>query len=238
MAHMKRNSITPQLVFGGFIMAMGLLMTLDRLQLVDTFSALRYWPLGIVALGVTMLAQRRDGHGRFWGFSWIFIGAWLLLNSLRVVRVGFWELIWPLMLVLFGLSLVMQTLRRGGSSPPSATDGSSLFAVMGECKRSVNDAAYRGSHMTAIMGGCILDLRQATIAPGDEAVIDVFALMAGHEIVVPSGWRVVSHIVPIAGAVEDKRLPVVDAPVPAGGPPPPRLVIRGVLVMGGIAIKS
>jgi predicted membrane protein len=237
MAGMRPNSVTPQLVLGMFIIAAGVLLTLGRLDLIDVSRALRFWPLALVALGATLLVQRRDGAGRFWGFAWIFIGAWFLLNSLGVVRVGFWELVWPLMLVLFGLSLVAQALRRGPSASAAFTDGSNLFAVMGESKRTVSDAAFRGSHMTAIMGGCMIDLRQATIAPGEEAVIDVFGFMAGHEVVVPPDWSVVSHIVPIAGGVADKRLPVADAAAP-GGPPPPRLVIRGVLVFAGIEIKS
>ncbi len=233
---MSRNRATPQLAIGGFIVAVGLAMTLDRLQLVDAARVLRFWPLALVILGATLLVQRRDGAGRFWGSAWIVLGGWLLLNSLGVVRVGFWELIWPLLLVLFGLSLVMQTLRHGSGG--TSADGSNLFAVLGECKRSVNDATFRGSHMTAIMGGCMLDLRQATIAPGDEAVIDVFAFMGGHEIVVPPGWAVVSRVVPIAGALEDKRLPVAEVPVIPGGAAQPRLVIRGFLVLGGAAIKS
>ena len=48
-------------------------------------------------------------------------------------------------------------------------DGSALVAVMGEAKRASNDQPFRGGEMTAVMGGCVLDLRQATIAPGDEA---------------------------------------------------------------------
>jgi hypothetical protein len=238
MADLRHNSVTPQLVLGVFIIAAGVLMTLSRLDLVNASRVLQFWPVALVILGGTLLLQRRDSSGRFWGVAWIFFGSWLLLNSLGVVRVGFWELVWPFLLVLFGLSLVMQTLRRGGTSTAAADDASNLFAVMGECKRSVNDTAFRGSHMTAIMGGCILDLRQAAIAPGDEAVIDVFGFMAGHEIVVPPGWAVVSRIIPIAGGVADKRLPVAEVPAAPGGPAQPRLVIRGVLVFAGLEIKS
>jgi hypothetical protein len=49
---------------------------------------------------------------------------------------------------------------------------------------------------------------------------------------------VVSRIVPIAGGVADKRLPVADTPTAPGSPAKPRLVIRGVLVFAGLEIKS
>jgi hypothetical protein len=102
--------------------------------------------------------------------------------------------------------------------------------------------------MTAFMGGCQLDLRAATIPPGEESVIDVLALMGGLEVWVPGGWTVVSQVVPIMGGVEDKRLPMPAAPVAPMGTPgsessaasaaPARLVLRGYVLMGGLVIKN
>ena len=232
------RTMTPQLVLGGFIMLIGLLMTLDRLDIINAGRALRFWPLTFIGLGATMLAARRDGSGRFWGWAWLFFGSWLLLNSIGLVNVGFWELLFPLLLILLGSSLVMQTVRRRERSAylSEETDPSNLFAVMSECKRAL-PGSFRGGTMTAIMGGCILDLRQAVMAPGEEAVIDVIAVMAGHELVVPSHWQVIDRVVPIAGGISDKRLPPVPDPS-AAALPAPRLVLKGYCVMGGLTIKS
>jgi len=237
MSGEARTHVTPQLAFGIFIMGAGILLTLDRLQLVDVGRGLQLWPLGLIAVGGTILARRSDPHGRFWGFGWIFVGAWLLLNSLGIVRVGFWELFWPLLMILIGVNLVRQTMRRA-NQPGIASGSPNLFAVMGESKRGVTNEPFRGAHMAAFMGGCVLDLRQATLLPGEEAAVDVFAFMAGHEIVVPSGWTVIPDVVPIMGAFEDKRLPAIEPPVLPGDAPAPRLVIRGFLLMGGLTVKS
>jgi hypothetical protein len=109
-----------------------------------------------------------------------------------------------------------------------------LFAALGEAKRASNDAPFRGGEMTAIMGGCVLDLRQATVLPGEQATVNVLAVMGGHEIWVPQDWAVASDIVPIMGGVDDKRLPPMQA-IPANAP---RLRLRGVVLMGGVAIKN
>ena len=37
------RTMTPQLVLGGFIMLIGLLMTLDRLDILNTGRVLRFW---------------------------------------------------------------------------------------------------------------------------------------------------------------------------------------------------
>jgi hypothetical protein len=237
-----RPTVTPQLAIGLFIIIIGLLLTLDRLRILDASQSFRLWPVALILTGVTVMSRTHDRRGRLWGFAWIFLGSWLLLNTLGLVRVGFWELFWPLAITLLGVKLVMDTIRPGtpwspGSRAWGGPGGSNLFAVMGESKRSINEHPFRGGSLTAFMGGCHLDLRQATIPPGEEAAIEVFAMMGGLEIWVPSGWAVTSKVLPIMGSVEDKRLlPPSDAPI-VPGDTAPRLLLRGILVMGGLTIK-
>jgi hypothetical protein len=235
-----------QLAMGIFIVTLGVLLTLDRLNIINTSSALRLWPAGLIALGATILLQRQDSHGRFWGFGWMFLGSWLLLNTLGILRIGFWDLFWPLLLMFIGVRLITRSRSIVPTSGPPGTDtgtsnvgpgASNLFAVMGESKRTVENEPFRGAHMTAVMGGCTLDLRLAVIAPGEEAVVDVFAFMGGLEIAVPSGWRVVSDVAPVLGGVDDKRLPSLPVD-PTAGTTAPRLVIRGMVMLGGLTIKS
>jgi predicted membrane protein len=227
--------VTPQLTTGLVIMAFGLLLMLDRLRLLDAGRVLRYWPAGLIAVGVLLWVRGRGARGRFWGSVWILIGSWLLLNTLGWLQVGFWELFWPVVLVLLGLKLVLHT--RGAARDAGEA---SLFAMMGESKRSHDPAPFHGGQMTAIMGGCRLDLRQAIVPSGEEIGIEVFALMGGLELWVPSGWIVhADDVVPIMGGVEDKRLPPVPmAPGAPEPPPPPRLRLHGHVVMGGLSIKN
>jgi predicted membrane protein len=200
---------------GIFLTLLGVIMTLDTLQVMDLSVALRFWPIGFHLLGLTILMRRSDSHGRFWGIVWLVAGTWLLMNSLGLARIGFWELVWPLLLLMVGVRLIMRA--RAAESGGSAADGSSpaepldgalrsgdvvrphrpnLVAVMSESKSTVTQA-FAGASMTAIMGGCHLDLRQAIIAPGTAPVIDVFSLMGGHEIVLPPGWTATFDVVSI-----------------------------------------
>jgi hypothetical protein len=122
----------------------------------------------------------------------------------------------------------------------TAADGSgtiSMFSLFGGSQRATSAKPFRGGDVTTIIGGSQLDLRQATIDPGQEAVINVFTMMGGHEVWVPSAWEVVSEVMPILGGVEDKRLPAIDAAARAPGTTP-RLVLRGVVLLGGLTIKN
>jgi hypothetical protein len=227
--------MTPQLAIGLFIMIAGILMGLERLHVLDPIGVFRLWPSLLVATGGAMLVTRNDRKGRFWGWTLLLLGGWLLLNTLGIIRVGFWALFWPLVLVYLGVKIVTQAMSAGGGT--GSTSGGNLVAIMGEAKRANTDKPFRGTQMTAIMGGCQLDLRQAVLGPGEEASVDVLAVMGGHEIWVPTGWAVISDIVPIMGGVEDKRL----SPLPAAtatSDAPPKLVLRGYLVMGGLTIKN
>lgn len=113
----------------------------------------------------------------------------------------------------------------------------SIFSVMSHIRRASTAPNFRGGDVTAFMGGGQLDLRLANIAPGEEAVLDIVTVMGGVEIYAPPSWEISTPIVPFMGGVEDKRI----APLP-GDPAlkdglPPRLVIRGFVMMGSVEIK-
>ena len=234
-----RLTVTPQLAIGFFIMVVGILLALERLNVLEVAGMLRLWPVVPIAIGGSMLLRAADAKARFWGWTLVLLGSWLLLNTLGIVRVGFWQLFWPLVLVFLGVKLVSQAIGGGSSLSGAAARGGGMLAIMSEAKRAVVDSSFQGAQMTAFMGGCQLDLRQASLAPGEEAVVAVFAVMGGLEIWVPSGWTLISEVVPIMGGVEDKRLPPLPSPSGSAAPErPPRLILRGYLIMGGLTIKN
>ncbi len=86
----------------------------------------------------------------------------------------------------------------------------------------------------AFMGGVELDLRYSAM-DGDEVIIDTFALWGGIEIWVPPHWEIVSQGLPLMGAFEDKTHVTTHG---GGHDRQPRLIVRGVAIMGGVEIKN
>ena len=226
---------TPQFVFGVLIMLAGVALLLDRFGIISAGVLFKLWPLGLVAFGVMHFTRGAHQH-RFWGLFWIFTGSWLLLRSLDIINLGFWELFLPVLLTMFGASLVMRTLSETGHIKPDKGRSPHLFAVWSGSKQKFDGQPFEGAYMTAVMGGCELDLRRAVVPPGEERTVVVFALMGGHLIKLPPEWDVVVKAVPIMGAIEDKRdTPVAPPPLTAA---PPRLIIQGTVMMGGLELKN
>ena len=226
--------LTGHLVFGIVIIIVGVLFTLDNLDLAESDVYLRYWPAGLVAIGVAKLLEaRRTNAGLLGGSLFILAGSWLLLDNLGYIDARLFDF-WPIILVIAGadkdwLRLQGRPVARRADGAPDAAATIQGIAILSGVTRGNNSSAFRGGELTAFMGGCEIDLRQAAI--NGEAVLDVFAMWGGIDIRVPENWTVIGRVTPLLGAYEDHTRP------PQTGDQH-RLIIRGVVVMGGIDIKN
>jgi hypothetical protein len=126
----------------------------------------------------------------------------------------------------------------GPASSPSSPQGAaassnsilSAMAILGGVDRKNNCQEFRGGDVTAVMGGCHIDLRGASITIPHEPVLEVFAMWGGIEIWVPPDWTVISKVAPILGGYEDQTQAPRDESK--------RLVVRGSVVMGGIEVRN
>lgn len=225
-----RPRFTPQALFGVIVIFVGVLFTLDNLDLIDASDYLQYWPAGLVAVGLLKLWQVRAGQGIVGGLFLVALGSWMLLERIVAIQIRLHD-VWPLLFVFLGGYMVWKGF--GGTRRHRRADSDAYIsglAIMAGIVRGNNSPAFEGGDLTAIMGGCEIDLREASIAPGTEAVFDVFAFWGGIEIRVPEDWTVVSRVTPLMGGLEDKTRPTSGATK--------RLVLRGIAIMGGIAIKN
>ena len=221
--------LTPQALFGLLVLGFGLLLTADNLRYLDADEILRYWPFGLVAVGLLKFVQASGTSGRVAGGLLTVFG--LLLTAEHVlywnVDVEDW---WPLALVALGVMILTRTVGGDGAAGPASADARlSDFAVWSGKVRRNASSGFQRADLTAIMGGVELDLRGASTAPGG-AVIDVFVMWGGIEIWVPPDWAVSNEVVVLMGGVEDRSSGQQDARN--------RLTVRGFCLMGGIELGS
>jgi|WetSurMetagenome_2_1015567.scaffolds.fasta_scaffold279942_1 predicted membrane protein len=237
---MENNNLyraTPQIVLGLIVITVGVLFTLENMDILYARDYLRYWPALVVLFGISKMVQPRNTPGRLFGVVLTLFGLLLLLDKLPVFGFRLWDF-WPLIIVFFGLSLIWRSFGRRSAYDrrgmvEQQDDSSKILtgiAFMSGFKRNISSRDFRGGELTAIMGGCEIDLRQAAMADG-EAVLDVFAFWGGIELKVPLEWSVVVEATPLLGGFDDQTRP------PQGGSAK-RLIIRGYAIMGGVEILN
>lgn len=228
------SPITGRLVFGLIVAVLGVLWTLDNLDILESEPILRWWPALLIAAGVGRLTGIGAGRQPVAGAVFSVVGLILLGNELDFFNVRVWEL-WPLVLIGIGAMLVMRSIRGPGAAPADAQGADRFnqvhtFAMWAGSTLKNESQDFRGGDLSAVMGGVDLDLRAArTTSP--QVVLDVFAWWGGIDLRVPADWRVVSEVLPLMAGYEDKSRP-------AEGAPATTLLIRGVVIMGGIEVKN
>jgi len=232
----RRHGVNPvRTVVGLLVVALGVLFLAENLGYAEAERWLDvFWPVALATIGLAILLRPRPG-GRAWGFVWLAAAAVVLADQRGWLEVGFWDLFFPLALVLIGGRIVWRAVigQRRGSRPhrfEAGEDTVRSFALLSGNEVRVTSSSFRGGELGAVMGGVKVDLAQAGLAE-EGAEIDVLAMWGGIEIVVPETWSVESRVVPLLGAYEDKTRP---RSVEGGR----RLVVTGTVVMGGIEVKN
>lgn len=98
---------TTRIVAGVAVIALGVLFTLDNVGVAPAGELLKWWPVLLIAYGMTRLAGL--GCGRSWisGSLWLLAGTWLLFEHLGLVHGSLWQL-WPLMFVCLGIGIIQR----------------------------------------------------------------------------------------------------------------------------------
>ena len=180
----------PNMVVGLTIMLLGLTLLGDRLGIVQSWTILQYWPVMITLFGAAVIVRA--------------------LSSPSTVPESPADRLFiapPLVLLLVVIAIVATARsqeRPVGVVRTAGTEYLTMNAIMAGNRHTV-PGPFVGAQVSAVMGGINLDLRQATIEPGTEAVVDVFALMGGVDLFVPRDWNVEVRTTPIMGDVQDRR---------------------------------
>lgn len=222
--------LTARLVFGIAIIVVGVLFTLDNLGIASAGEVLRWWPVVLIGYGASRLFGFSRRPNLSAGLLFTLGGAWMLLHNLGLISVGL-GVLWPLLLVLVGISMVSAATRRRRVEPeglPGA--GLNAFAFWSSNERRIVSSDFRGGEVTAVMGGHDIDLRNARITDGP-ATLDLLVWMGGVDLFVPEDWQVTNQAVVVMGAIQDQTR---SRPAEPKG----HLILHGLVLMGAVEIKN
>lgn len=244
--HIQIHSI----LLGLLILALGVVWLLRNLGLIEADIGgliTTYWPVLLIVWGLdaisSALSTPRGGNrgGGFLSASGVFgliliaLGVTLVGRNLGVYHVDLsiiWRLLWPILIILIGWSLMRGPLRAGGGH----------WAVMSGIERKAPGWKLEQGNYVAIMGGIELDLTKADIPEGT-TTLSLTAIMGGVEVKVPADLAVECRGTAILGGVtflDEEGGGIVSSRAysrPGAEGVSKKLVIDAWALMGGIDVK-
>ena len=228
------------LIWGLIFVAVGIIFGGNALNIwyIDIFFP-GWWTLFLIIPGLISMVR--------YGFNWgsgilVIIGLVLLFDALDIIDDGvIWKLIFPLVLVAVGISIIASFFRTGTkrgieseeyskskSYKYDSTQYPRYTAILGGGDYKNNTEDLKGVVAEAILGGLSIDLRDAKIT--EDIVLELTAVLGGIDIFIPDNVRVeIISGVPVLGGFEHK----INRNAISG----PKVRIKYTAVLGGIEIK-
>lgn len=193
------------------------------------------WQMLLIVIGLFNLARRAYTPA----IILISIGLFFLIDFPDNFRENFW----PMLIVLVGVSFILQWRRSPnhhqyhihdkdygqefGQEYSKSTDYLDETAIFGGRTISVVSDNFQGGKITSIFGGSKINLLYSKPVPG--CMIDVANIFGGTKITVPEDWNVKIEVVSIFGGFDDKRSASVISRTGNGK----IIVIKGTCIFGG-----
>jgi predicted membrane protein len=235
-----RGNSHSHVVMGFWILLLGVLFLLGNLGYIHVAQFWQYWPVILIGVGIARIFDARGLHSVLWGTTVATVGIIFLANNMGYLPWNLWGMLWPALLIIWGLIILLGSFGRRGYRTVPIDDASTIsdnvlkeVVVFGGTHRKIEAQDFRGGEATAVFGGVEIDLRGASTTR-DEIEIEANAVFGGVELKVPDTWDVTIRGAGVLGGYEDKTHPV---PI-ADGVKRPRLFIRGSAVFGGVSVRN
>ena len=232
MGNCGKRSATGSLISGLAIAVVGIVLLLGQFGYLDVQNLWHFWPVFFIISGIAKITSSNYTSPRIWGGFLILLGVILTMHEFGRFPVGIGHL-WPLFIIVGGLLLMWQAYDARRNGEVSGEDDVTVFSVFGGSEQHINSQSFRGGQLFAIFGGYQIDLTQAEIE-GTQAIIDATSIFGGGEIRIPRHWNVLVRGIGIFGGYGDET-----GKIPADMTKPPKtLIVKGVAMFGGVAVKN
>lgn len=233
-------------IWGLALIGIGGLFLLRNMGILYFDNIWQYWPVILIALGVSKLIA--GGHFVIPGAVLTVIGSIFLLRNLDIIdNVG--SYLWPAILIATGAAMLMRHIygpdwfgggHPGDPSAPGIYDSSGsdarklrLDVVFGGMNRKFVSQEFEGGKISVLFGGADIDLRGANTQQ-PEITINADAVFGGIDLKVPDTWLVDVRGSGVFGGYEDQT----HHPAQTGAARPPKLIVKGGAVFGGVSVRN
>ncbi|MBI4902092.1 MAG: hypothetical protein HY820_00550 [Acidobacteria bacterium] len=226
-----RGGANAGVLFGAVLVVVGSVLLMERLDFLPTNLLGHFWPLAFLVAGSAMFINGRQLAGGLL----VFAGIVIELRKLHIIHVSIWEL-WPLAIIAVGVLMLWRALFPPRIIPGEVHTAESRlneYAVFGGSDIKGESQSFQGGSASAIFGGVELDLRGARIT-NSPAVLYADAIFGGVELKVPETWRVTADGQVFFGGIDSRKTLTPRA----SGEPEQHLIVKGLVVFGGVNVKN
>lgn len=253
MSNGHNHDMTSRLIFGILIVAAGVFLLVDNLWVEMDYNLGDFWPVILIAIGLSLGLKPAPFRRPVAAALFLIVGGLFLANNLGYIDFWFRDL-WPILLILVGFEVLRGGWKRKHGLRAHSIDCCgpndettreercflteenhtldeetiNLSVLLGGGEYAYTSKKMKGGKISAVLGGCKVNLRDAEIA-GNNMTIDAHTVMGGVEIFTPTHWEVVLNGSPIMGAIENKTRPADTTK---------KLYITGSAVMGAVEVYN
>jgi len=210
-------------IFGIILVIVGAVFLLENLGFNVSFPRFLFqWQIILIIIGAVNLISGNKQSG----FILIGVGIFFYLQYFNIIDS---RTFWPVILIIVGIVFVLRgkkSIINSGENHHNFFDEVAIFG--GSQKKFVSDS-LQGGKITNIFGGSEIDLRGAIAKEG--AVIEIFTMFGGCDIIVPDNWNVISEVTAIFGGFSDNRVNISEDPIV-------NVYIKGLTILGGGDLKN
>lgn len=239
MEEKKKFVFDVRVIVGFLIITAGVILLMDSLGYDLNINVWDFWPLILIAIGLKKILAHNGRKQYILGGFFILFGIIFQLRNLDIMYFTIRD-IWPFFLIFIGIEIIRNGVfpgsRHNHSHSPRrkneetiSGDSINISAILGGGEYKYSSKKLNGGKISAIMGGCEIDLRNSDFE-GKELQIEVFSLMGGIEIWIPQQWEVIVEVNPILGAIDNKTSTLNGSKN--------KVIIIGTVIMGGVDIKN
>jgi predicted membrane protein len=252
---MKTQNQSRTLLLALLIIGAGVFLLLESIHLIpsDLSRIFISWQMLLIVIGIYNLTSSQHKTG---GLIMIMVGGVFLYDKFYDLPFHAWNVIWPSILIIIGVSILLNHNRRQHfvfdrmGKPSTEPEGSPAndedkipfvddadtideVSIFSGSEKQITSKNFRGGKITSIFGGSEINLSRAELSNGRNQ-IEVFYMFGGSTIIVPPDWDVRIDVIAVFGGFSDKRY----HQKVASGDFNKQIVIKGLVVFGGGEIKN
>lgn len=148
----------------------------------------------------------KDKKVSFWSMLLLIIGVWNLLLNLKLVTVELGEILWPILIIIAGLSIIMNKLKFNNHAKSKKVNKDKKVVyngIFGGINKKVNYEEVELIVVNAIFGGAELDLRNLKL--NKDLKIEIYSIFGGVDLFLSDDYNVVVSSTSIFGGIDNKH---------------------------------